>query len=57
MKKFLKKNESKKFKKIFRENGVIHFDSIKEFKKNKSFINIETKGFKIFIKLLFFLSY
>ena len=34
-----------KFEKIFRENGAIYFESIKEFKKNKSFINSKTKGF------------
>ena len=34
-----------KFEKIYRENGAIYFESIKEFKKNKSFINSKTKGF------------
>ena len=33
------------FEKIYRENGAIYFASIKEFKKNNSFINNKTKGF------------
>ena len=34
-----------KFEKIYRENGSIYFESIKEFKKDRSFINNKTKGF------------
>lgn len=42
---FKKIYNRQKFEKIYRENGAIYFESIKEFKENKNFINSKTKGF------------